>query len=127
MSVVFFRTTGPLLIHALPSEATINAVYYHDQCLKSLVKKLCEQRPASTTNGIKLHHDNASPQMNSIVFDYLQRERINVMLHPPYSPDLAPSDYWLFGTLKRSLVSYPDVERVAGAITQELHPIPIEE
>ncbi|KAI6656057.1 hypothetical protein LOD99_1791 [Oopsacas minuta] len=23
--------------------------------------------------------------------------------HPPYSPDLAPSDYWLFGEMKRPL------------------------
>ena len=65
--------------------------------------------------------------MNSIVFDYRQRERINVMPHPPYSPDLAPSDYWLFGTLKRSLVNYSDAASLARAITKELHSIPIEE
>ena len=23
--------------------------------------------------------------------------------HPPYSPDLAPSDYWLFADLKKAL------------------------
>lgn len=63
--------------------------------------------------------------MNSIVFDYPQRERINVMPHPPYSPD--PSDNWLFGTLKRSLVSYPDIASLARVITKELHSLPIEE
>ena len=26
-----------------------------------------------------------------------------VLPHPPYSPDLAPSDYWLFGDLQRHL------------------------
>jgi hypothetical protein len=26
--------------------------------------------------------------------------------HPPYSPDLAPSDFFLFGYLKRKLMGY---------------------
>ena len=26
-----------------------------------------------------------------------------LLLHPPYSPDLAPSNYWLFADLKRML------------------------
>jgi hypothetical protein len=102
MFVLFLMTSKPLLIHALPSGATISAIYYRDQCLKILVKKLRKKRPASTTNG-------------------------NVMAHPRYSPDLAPSDYWLFGTLKRRLVSYPDAASLAHVITKELHSIPIEE
>ena len=30
------------------------------------------------------------------------------MAHSSYSLDLAPSDFWLFDTLKRNLGSYPD-------------------
>ena len=26
-----------------------------------------------------------------------------LLLHPPYSPDLTPSDYWIFADLKRML------------------------
>lgn len=26
-----------------------------------------------------------------------------VLPHPPYSPDLAPSDYWLFGEMAKQL------------------------
>jgi hypothetical protein len=28
------------------------------------------------------------------------------MPHPPHSPDLAPSDFFLFGSVKRKLVGY---------------------
>ncbi|CAF4213127.1 unnamed protein product, partial [Rotaria sordida] len=55
----FFMTNGPLLVHELPSGTSINAIYYRDECLKMLVKNLHKKRPLSTTNGIKLHHDNA--------------------------------------------------------------------
>ena len=33
----------------------------------------------------------------------LQRFKWEVWNHPPYSPDLAPSDYFLFPALKRNL------------------------
>jgi hypothetical protein len=33
----------------------------------------------------------------------LARNNIPIVPHPPYSPDLAPSDFWLFPTLKMSL------------------------
>jgi len=33
----------------------------------------------------------------------LQELKIELLPHPPYSPDLAPSDYWLFADLKKML------------------------
>jgi hypothetical protein len=33
---------------------------------------------------------------------FLARKGISAMDHPPYSPDLAPADIWLFPTLKQS-------------------------
>jgi hypothetical protein len=65
--------------------------------------------------------------MNNIVFDYLQEEKIKVMAHPPYSPDLAPSDFWLFNCLKHNLDQYPDATSLATAIIKELNSIPIHE
>ena len=32
---------------------------------------------------------------------FLQEERVMIIRHSPYSPDLAPSDFWLFDYLKR--------------------------
>ncbi len=56
-----------------------------------------------------------------IVFDYLQANKMTAMANPPYSPDLAPSDFWLFGHLKRNLELYPDSTSLARAITKDLN------
>ncbi len=37
------------------------------------------------------------------VQQFLAEKKIQVIPHPPYSPDLAPADYFLFPTLKREL------------------------
>jgi len=127
MFVIFFMTNGPLFIHEVPPKTSINAIYYRDACLTQLVKKLRKKRPLSATHGIKLHHDNARPHVKNIVFDYLQANNIHVMAHPPYSPDLAPCDFWLFNRLKRNLDTYPDSTSLARAVTKDLTSIPIDE
>ena len=38
MSVVFCMTTGPLLIHQVPAKTSLDAIYYHDECLKVWLK-----------------------------------------------------------------------------------------
>ena len=120
-------TNGPLLIHQVPSGITINAMYYRDQCLKPLVKNLHRKRPSSTSNGIKLHLENARPHVKDVVIHYLQEEKIKLMVHPPYSPNLAPSDFWLFSYLKHRLDTYPDATSLTKAITKELNSIPMGE
>ena len=64
-------------------------------------------RKSSGTKGIKLLHDNAQTHTHSDVINYLTEEGINVMPHPPYSPDLAPCDYWLNDYIKRNLTDQP--------------------
>ena len=43
-------------------------------------------------------HQSTTP---SVVTDYLTKMGINTVLLPPYSPDLAPCDFWLFPKLRR--------------------------
>lgn len=49
------------------------------------------------------------------------------MAHPPYSPDLAPCDFWLFNRLKRNLDTHPDSTSLARAVTTDLTSISIDE
>jgi hypothetical protein len=46
-------------------------------------------------------------------------KKIQRMLHPAYGPDLAPSDLFLFGCVKRKLAEYdiPDRHSLKSAIT----------
>ena len=41
---------------------------------------------------------------------------IKTVAHPPYSPDLAPSDFWLFPNLRGS--RYETIEEMKEAVTK---------
>ena len=48
-------------------------------------------------------HDNAYPHITAYTTETLQKLKFEAMAHPPYSPNLALSDYHLFGPLKEAL------------------------
>ena len=45
---------------------------------------------------------------------------IKAVSHPPYSPDLAPCDFWLFSKLKENLrgCRYETIEEMKEAVTK---------
>ena len=53
--------------------------------------------------GKMLHHDNARPHIANVVTHYLAKIYVRCVPHPPYSPDLAPCDFFLFPNLKKRL------------------------
>ena len=59
------------------------------------------KRPALFKSGQWHFHEDNAPVHNSIlVTDYLTKMGIKTVTHPPYSPDLAPCDFWLFPKLR---------------------------
>ena len=78
---IFFKRTGPVLIHHVDRGDTIDHRYYIDNCLEPLIEEIRKQRPTSGTHAIKLHHDNAKPHMHKDVVNYLESER-----YQNYSP-----------------------------------------
>ncbi|GFW35817.1 mariner Mos1 transposase [Trichonephila clavipes] len=50
--------------------------------------------------GVVFHQDNARPHTSLVTRQKLLQLEWDTMTHPPYSPDLAPSDYYLFQSLK---------------------------
>jgi transposase len=53
-----------------------------------------------------LYTDNARPHTAKVSTDDVTRNGMKRTRHPPYSPDLAPSDFFLFGYVKRKLMGY---------------------
>ncbi|GBP29806.1 hypothetical protein EVAR_94646_1 [Eumeta japonica] len=49
---------------------------------------------------LKLHHDDASSHTAALTVKFLKENDIEVLEHPPYSPDVAVNDFWLFFNLK---------------------------
>ena len=62
----------------------------------------CEK---TTVNEVKVHfHQDNAPCHKSITTMARSHElHFELLPHPPYPPDLAPSDYYLFADLKRML------------------------
>jgi hypothetical protein len=50
-----------------------------------------------------LQHDNAKPHTSAVTSAVRESIGFEVVPHPPYSLDLAPSDFWLFAALKKPL------------------------
>jgi len=48
-------------------------------------------------------HDNAQPHTALVTVNLLERWGWEILEHPPYSPDLAPSDFHLFPNMKKHL------------------------
>ena len=50
-----------------------------------------------------LQHDKARPHIAQLVETYLEKLKWQVLPHPPYSPDIAPPDYYLFRSMAHGL------------------------
>ncbi|PNF28504.1 hypothetical protein B7P43_G14788 [Cryptotermes secundus] len=71
---------------------------------------------------------NAPSHTSLVVQQFLAEKNIPVITQTPYSPDLAPSDFWLFPTLKMGLngTRFPTMEDIKSNATAELRKIPKE-
>ncbi|UYV83623.1 TMEM62 [Cordylochernes scorpioides] len=58
---------------------------------------------ANRQDKVIFQHDNARPHAATLVKTYLETLKWEVLPHPPYSPDIDPSDYYLFGSMQRGL------------------------
>jgi histone-lysine N-methyltransferase SETMAR len=53
--------------------------------------------------GVVFHQDNAHPHVSKTMQQKINELNWEILDHPPYSPDLAPSDYHLFRSLQNHL------------------------
>jgi histone-lysine N-methyltransferase SETMAR len=102
MATVFWDHKGVLLVDFLTKGDTVNADRYCDT-LSRLREAIRRKPPGLLRTGVVLLHDNARPHSANRTRELLRRYHWDVLDHPPYSPDLAPSDFHLFGPLKKYL------------------------
>ena len=126
MYAIFFTNQGPAIQIAVPKGKSVNSKFYRGVVLKKLKKYFKRRRPATGLSGVRLLHDNASSHKAAIVRDFLRQEKVVELPHPPYSPDLAPCDYFLFPRLKKYLTGrkYKTRKDLGSAIFQCLKGIP---
>jgi histone-lysine N-methyltransferase SETMAR len=69
------------------------------ETLKKLKKRFRRVPPHKDVTKV-LHYDNARPHTSLLTLEAITELQWTVLPHPPYSPDLAPSNYHLFSPLK---------------------------
>ena len=104
MLCIWLDQKGVLHYELLKPGETINGQRNRTQLI-GLKRTIAEKRPEYATRheAIIFHHDNDRPHVAISVKNYLENSGWEVLLHPPYSPDLAPSDYHLFRSMQHAL------------------------
>ena len=102
MATVFWDSKGVLLINYKPAGISITGAYYAD-LMKQLKAAIKLKRRGKLSRGVLLLHDNAPVHKSRIEQAAIRECKFEQLNHPPYSPDLAPSDYFLFRNLKSHL------------------------
>jgi histone-lysine N-methyltransferase SETMAR len=107
------------IIYYLPKVQTMNAEYY-SSLLVQLKDILKEKRRGKVTKVVFFLHDYAQAHRALATQKKLACLGFQCLDHPPYSPDLASSDYHLFPGLKKQLKGRDfssDMEVIAAAET----------
>ncbi|KFD56762.1 hypothetical protein M513_02439 [Trichuris suis] len=102
LATIFWDTEGILLIDYMEDGGTITGKYYANLLLQ-LREEIKEKRRGKLSRKVLLLHDNAPAHRAKVALAAIQQCGFGQIDHPPYSPDLAPSDYFLFGNLKQHL------------------------
>ena len=94
---------GVLYYELLPENQMINSNKYCSQ-LDQLKAALDEKHPESVNRKcIIVHQDNARLRVSLMTRQELLQLGWEILIHPLYSPDIAPSDFHLFQSLQNSL------------------------
>ena len=85
------------------------------EVLREFRKIFRRKRPAVFKSGQwHFHQDNAPVHNSILVTDYLSKMGIKIVPHPPYKPDLALCDFWLFPKLRGC--RYESIEEMKEAV-----------
>ena len=129
MITIFWNPSGPVLVTALPPGSTWSAQYFIDHVLRKLQETNAYRDAQRRNKKFTIHMDNARVHTAAIVTDYMAANGFARAPHPPYSPDLAPSDFYLFGALKERIrgQQFANSEQIIDWILDEFERIPSEQ
>ena len=102
LATVFWDAKGVIMLDFLPKRSAITGVFYAN-LLDQLRTAIREKRGGNLSKGVLLQEDNARVHTCKVAMDAVERNGYELIPHPAYSPDLAPSDFFLFPNLKKDI------------------------
>ena len=97
LATVFWDAKGVIML-----EKIITGVYYAN-LLDQLRTAIREKSRGKFSNGVLLQQDNARVPTCKVAMDAVERNGYELIPHPAYLPDLAPSNFFLFPNLKKDI------------------------
>jgi histone-lysine N-methyltransferase SETMAR len=122
MTAVFWDSKGIIHLDFLTGQKTINVQYY-STLLNEKVKSAIHIKRRKKHDSVFFLQDNARPHTAALTMATLLKQKWDVLPHSPYSPDLAPSDYHLFGPMKGVLRGkrFRNNDEVIAAVQSWIH------
>lgn len=125
---VWWSVRGIVHFEVLKPGQTVNADLYCEQ-LDRVHQSLMAKWPAIVNRkGVILQHDNARPHCAKRTLEKINALGWEVLPHPPYSPDIAPSDFHLFRSLQHFLCDkkYENMDALQKALSTYFAQKPLE-
>jgi histone-lysine N-methyltransferase SETMAR len=102
MATFFWDWQGVIHVDFLSDARTVNAAYYSD-LLATVMKEKIRSKRKTGGKRVAFLQDKSRPHTAKTTMETLRKLKWNLLTHPPYSTNLAPSDFCLFGRLKSDL------------------------
>ena len=102
MASIFWDSHCVVMVDYLEEGCTINGAYNAEK-LRRLHQEIVKRKEGKLTGGVLLFQDYAPTHTSQVAMTATTKCSFEVLPHPQYSPDLAPSDFCLFPYLKTNL------------------------
>jgi histone-lysine N-methyltransferase SETMAR len=100
--LAFFYSKGLIYSHIVPKGSAVNRKYII-KALGNFLKQLKKKRPVLVEQEWWFHWDNTPVHTAAVVQEWVAAHNIQRLEHPPYSPDLALTYFFLFRRVKKKL------------------------
>ncbi|UYV63272.1 hypothetical protein LAZ67_2003605, partial [Cordylochernes scorpioides] len=123
---IFWDVDGPICLDFLSLRQRMNSDIYCDILVNKLKPGIRNKRRGKLSKGVLFFHDNARPHTSCKTVSTIIKLGFEVLEHPAYSPDLAPSDYFILGLLKKELKGkrFDSDEDVQKGVQYFFHTLP---
>jgi transposase len=121
--ICFFDIRSIIHFESVPEGTTVNQTFYMQMLRRFIVAVRSKRGELWRDRSLIRRHDNAPAHPSLRVTQFLAGKGISGTDHPPYSPDLAPADFWLFPELKSVLKAkrFSDLEDIKSSVGKKFY------
>jgi hypothetical protein len=103
MVLAYFARQGFVSVAILPETERFNSTFFTETILRNVIQSVSIFRPKMQVQDYWIYIDNAKSHNSALSLQKTEELGFIRLAQPPYSPDLASYDFFLFGYLKKEL------------------------